>query len=37
MESIAVLLTDVMARINVRVVQAGDGLGLVLEPLLRIS
>ena len=32
-----VLLTDVVERANVRVVQAGDGLRLALEPLLEIG
>ncbi len=33
----AVLTADVMERANVRVVQAGDGLHLALEPLLQIG
>ena len=32
-----VLLADVMQSANVRVVQAGDGLGLALEPLLEVG
>ena len=32
-----VLAADVMKRANVRVVQAGDGLGLALEPLLQVG